>query len=339
MHELTVIPPGELVRQSTDIAGLCRDIVLKCSMEIQKRKYVKVEGWQSIATAHGCVASSKDVERIDGGYRAIGEVRRMNDGFVIASAEGFVGEDEVTWFGGEHEVWNRESRKREKKALPKRPDYAIRAMAQTRAISRACRSAFAHVVVLMDAGLQTTPAEEVPFGGFNDGVSEDNAIEERQEQREQNEINREVQIKGWRDVVCTFGKKNGPLRGKKLGDLNPESLLYLCEMFLVDGKEIKPNDKKMVAGLAIWKAEQSTPAPKEEKWNGPNHEKLTECLAWENPEIKREDFMAALKDAKLIPVEAKSFSSMSDETAKSFLDDYEVVKQHVRNWQAKQNPA
>jgi hypothetical protein len=47
------------------------------------------------------------------------------------------------------------------KKLPKRPDYAIRAMAQTRAISRACRSAFAHVVVMMNAGLETTPAEEM----------------------------------------------------------------------------------------------------------------------------------------------------------------------------------
>jgi hypothetical protein len=40
-------------------------------------------------------------------------------------------------------------------------------MAQTRAISRACRSAFAHVVVMMNAGLSTTPAEEVPYDGFD----------------------------------------------------------------------------------------------------------------------------------------------------------------------------
>jgi hypothetical protein len=39
-------------------------------------------------------------------------------------------------------------------------------MAQTRAMSRAARSAFAHVVTLMDAGLATTPAEEVPQEGF-----------------------------------------------------------------------------------------------------------------------------------------------------------------------------
>jgi hypothetical protein len=41
-------------------------------------------------------------------------------------------------------------------------------MAQTRAISRACRSAFAFIVTYMDAGLETTPAEEVPAEGFQD---------------------------------------------------------------------------------------------------------------------------------------------------------------------------
>jgi hypothetical protein len=149
----------ELVRQSTDIASLCRNIVVASAVSIQGRKYVKVEGWQSIATAHGCVASARDVQRLEGGIRATGEIRRMMDGQLIATAEGFVGEDEPTWFGGGP------------KNLPKRPEYAIRAMAQTRAISRACRSCFAHVVVLMDAGLETTPAEEVPHGGFNDDYS------------------------------------------------------------------------------------------------------------------------------------------------------------------------
>jgi len=155
--------PQRMIRQATDIAGLCKEIVLKTSMEIQGKKYVRVEGWQSIATAHGCCAAARDVEKVEGGFRAIAEIRRIDNGTVIATAEGFVGEDEPTWFGGE--VTNRDG---SKKVLPKRPDYAIRAMAQTRAISRACRTVFAHVVVMMDAGLSTTPAEEVPMGGFED---------------------------------------------------------------------------------------------------------------------------------------------------------------------------
>ena len=48
---------------------------------------------------------------------------------------------------------------------------------------RACRSAFAHVVVMMNAGLATTPAEEVPAGGFHDDAPA--AIEQpRQQQRQ-----------------------------------------------------------------------------------------------------------------------------------------------------------
>jgi hypothetical protein len=130
------------------VAGFCKEIVLKTAQNIQGRKYVRVEGWQSIANAYGCVASAKDVERVETGFRAIGQVRRMDTGIVIAEAEGFVGDDEKTW--------------------SKRDEYAKRAMAQTRAISRACRSAFAFVVTYMDAGLETTPAEEVPQDGFSD---------------------------------------------------------------------------------------------------------------------------------------------------------------------------
>lgn len=149
-------------RMATDVAGVCREIVTKTAQQIQGRKYVRVEGWQAIATAHGCVASARDVEKVPGGWRAIGEVRRMDTGMVIAVAEGFVGEDEPVWAGGTVMAYGKE------KTYPKRPEYACRAMAQTRAISRVCRSAFAHVVVLIDAELSTTPAEEVPYDGFDE---------------------------------------------------------------------------------------------------------------------------------------------------------------------------
>lgn len=128
-------------RNSTDVAGAVRDFAIKRAVSIQGKKYCPVEVWQAIANAYGCVASSRDVERVEGGIRAIGEVRRMSDGAVIGQAEGFVGDDETTW--------------------AKRLQFARRAMAQTRAISRACRSAFAFVVPLIDVNLQTTPAEEM----------------------------------------------------------------------------------------------------------------------------------------------------------------------------------
>lgn len=143
--------PLELFKRSTEVASVCGEIVKRTARQIQGRKYVQVEGWQSIAVAYGCIASATKVERIEGGMRAVGELRRASDGALLATAEGFVGEDEATWYGGESRG----------KTLPKRPDFAIRAMAQTRAISRVCRTAFAFVVVLIDNKLATTPAEEM----------------------------------------------------------------------------------------------------------------------------------------------------------------------------------
>ena len=142
---ITETNPATLMTRATDVAGVCGEIVKRTAQVIQGRKYVKVEGWQSIAAAYGCVASSMDVEKVVGGVRAIGKLHRVSDGALIATAEGFVGEDEATWYGGEVISYGKP------KMLPKRPDYAIRAMAQTRAISRVCRSAFAFVVVLIDA--------------------------------------------------------------------------------------------------------------------------------------------------------------------------------------------
>ena len=141
--ELVIANPGTLMTQATDVAGVCGEIVKRTAQSIQGRKYVRVEGWQSIAAAYGCVASSTHVEGVLGGIRATGELRRVSDGVLIATAEGFVGEDEKTWAN--------------------RPEYAKRAMAQTRAISRVCRSAFAFVVVLIDSKLSTTPAEEMVY--------------------------------------------------------------------------------------------------------------------------------------------------------------------------------
>lgn len=161
MGDLAIIESGrsiahasnaEIWRASTDAASLCKEVVNKRAINLQGKRYVPVEGWQAIALAHGCVASAENVEFIEGGCRAEGVIRRIADGAEVARAEGFVGADEPVWFGGKTSSG---------KTLPKRPDFAIRAMAQTRGISRACRSAFAHVVVMMDIGLETTPFEEM----------------------------------------------------------------------------------------------------------------------------------------------------------------------------------
>ena len=128
-------------RAATNAAGLCRAAVEKATVKIQGRSYPTIEAWQTIANVFGCVASARDCHRVDGGYVATGEIRRVADGVTIATAEGFLGDDETTW--------------------AKRPEFARRAMAQTRAMSRAARSMFAFVVLLMENDICTTPAEEM----------------------------------------------------------------------------------------------------------------------------------------------------------------------------------
>jgi hypothetical protein len=257
-------------RQSTDVAHVCREIVNQTAKNIGGRRYVQVEGWQSIATAYGCVASSRDVERIEGGYRAIGEVKRMDNGQVISQAEGFVGDDEATW--------------------GKRPVYARRAMAQTRGISRACRSAFAHVVVLIDKSLSTTPAEEVPEGGFEPTpktftVREVSATEVTQaprrdevivrkptkihsaevtiERMEQPEEKKSAKSGGWRDVAMRFGSK----KGNTLGDIEAADQRYLKWLSSSFEPGLKkdgtpwPEDVKLRNALDEFKLECESPAP------------------------------------------------------------------------------
>ena len=148
-RELEVVPappgeasaPAELMRTATDVAGLAKKLVLAASVQIEGKRYVQVEGWTAVAALHGYLASSDEPEQTESGWRCRGSLKRMSDGVEVAHANGFVGKDEARW--------------------EKRPEYARKGMAQTRAISRVCKSAFSYVVLLMNAGLQTTPAEEM----------------------------------------------------------------------------------------------------------------------------------------------------------------------------------
>jgi hypothetical protein len=251
--QLTVINPGEQARMASDVAGVCKEIVTKSAITIQGKKYVPATAWEAIATAHGCIASSRDVQKIEGGVRAIGELKRMDTGAVVATAEGFVGDDEPKWANG--------------------PEYARRGMVQTRAVSRVCKQAFAHIIVMMNAGLETTPLEEVPENGF---ASDARSVEARQEQREardranaakpMSELRRvmnEPQAAGdWRNAICTYGKKDGPLRGKQLGELTDKNLEFLGSMFLTrDRDAIDAKDLPLYDALAARKSQAAEAAP------------------------------------------------------------------------------
>jgi len=142
--------PQQVMTLVSQVATATKSLVGNAIINLQGKKYIRVEGWQAIAAAHGCTVTADSVTADDkGNVTSMAYVRRLRDGATLGQAEGYVGMDEI---------WG------------KRPTYARRAMAQTRAISRACRNAFAHVVVAMNSehatGFETTPAEEVPDGGF-----------------------------------------------------------------------------------------------------------------------------------------------------------------------------
>lgn len=159
--ELVVVEdqPKAIMVRNQGVANACREIVLRCSVHFAGRRYIQAEGWQALAALSGYTPRISTVEELDtGDVRAICNLVRISDGELMASAEGFVGTDEPVWFGGQ--IIDKYGKP---KTLPKRSKFAIRAMAQTRAISRACRSALAFLVPLVDSSLATTPAEEMPW--------------------------------------------------------------------------------------------------------------------------------------------------------------------------------
>lgn len=134
--------PAGVMGRGAAVAAACRQIVLSTTMDLRGKKYIRAEGWQALAAANGLSPRISMVEEMQNGdIRAVCDLIRLSDGETVASSEGFVGTDEPMWQG--------------------RPRYARRGMAQTRATSRACRSALAWIVPLLDADLSTTPAEEM----------------------------------------------------------------------------------------------------------------------------------------------------------------------------------
>lgn len=284
-----------LYNQATNVAGLCKELAVKKALSIAGRRFLPVEVWTTIAVAHGCMASIerdsvKEIFR-DGkllGIRAIGILKRISDGAVLSEAEGFVGADEVDWYGSDGKPITRWSKKQDKEIqviVEKRDDYAIRAMAQTRAVSRVCRTGFSHVVVMIDENLSTTPFEEVSNGDVFDlddrerkhegppDAPKPAATEEKKNSpevpRDEAYLQERKQFEDgkWKSVVIHFGK-NGPNgeiaiakkkpKGLALGDLETSSLKWYVDEWQpkpFGRKPISEDDRLLRAALDVAEVE------------------------------------------------------------------------------------
>jgi len=147
------VRPAEVIARAQEQAKALMDIVeqQKLYAVIQGKKYIMVEGWQLLAAFNGLsivIEETKEIEKDDSkGWEAR---------CVIYNSEG----REVG--AGEAQCMNNES----KATWQKADDYARRSMAQTRSISKACRTILSFVVVL--AGYEPTPYEEMSGVVFAD---------------------------------------------------------------------------------------------------------------------------------------------------------------------------
>lgn len=153
----------EIVERATQVATALARVIeekhLFQSMGKDKdgneRRHVLVEGWTMCGTLVGVYANTVWTRRLlneDGsewGWEARVEAR-TKAGEIVGSAENMCTRDEEQKKrGGDiYRPW------------VDRPSYALRSMAQTRAISKALRQALGFIVSL--AGYDTTPAEEMP---------------------------------------------------------------------------------------------------------------------------------------------------------------------------------
>lgn len=142
-------PADMIIGQS--IADLCREIVLKTGVDIKgnNEKFLKVEGWESIAAADQKTPSADELQFFEHGILAKSTLRRDSDGTILSTAFGYCGFAED----------------------PEADLYAVIGKAQTRAISRVCRHKYSYVLVLIDPSIKPTPSEEVPAGGFMRALS------------------------------------------------------------------------------------------------------------------------------------------------------------------------
>lgn len=133
--------PVEIIRRASETADALAAVLTdrKLTKRIGQKDHVLVEGWTLLGTMLGVFPVVEWTRQVPDGWEARVEARTLA-GQVVGAAEAECLRTENTWKG--------------------RDDYALRSMAQTRAVSKALRGPLGFVVTL--AGYEATPAEEMP---------------------------------------------------------------------------------------------------------------------------------------------------------------------------------
>ncbi len=137
------LAPKSQVAQAAEIADVLSAVIEKQGLysNIQGKKYIKAEGWQTLGTFLGVITREKYVKRLeDGSYESYIEIVKFNDGTVVGGASALCSRKENRWKNAD--------------------EYAVRSMSVTRAVGKAFRISFAWIVTL--AGYSATNEEEMP---------------------------------------------------------------------------------------------------------------------------------------------------------------------------------
>ncbi len=135
--------PHEALAKAADIAGALQGVLTKAKLTVKiggnSRPYVLAEGWTCLGSLVGVFPRTVWTRKLDDGWEARVEAVTLA-GAVVGSAESQCTRGEKLWAN--------------------RDEYALRSMAQTRAMSKALRMPLGFIVVL--AGFEATPADEMP---------------------------------------------------------------------------------------------------------------------------------------------------------------------------------
>ena len=133
--------PSAVVERASAVATALGDVINERRLfaSISGKKHVQVEGWTLLGSMLGVFAEVEWSRPLENGWEARAVARTLN-GNVVGAAEAMCTTNEGRWRSAD--------------------TYAVRSMAQTRAVSKALRMPLGFIMHL--AGYSATPAEEVP---------------------------------------------------------------------------------------------------------------------------------------------------------------------------------